>query len=142
MDNLVLVGVIVLFTILDAVARKKKAQAKAQLQGQEPYLPTSEDSDWEWEPVGEELQSYDDDDPPFDDHTDDEPHPASPSPHPGQGIIPKDVWEEIAALAGGNPLPVPAPTPPAPVVVAERSPARGPDPLSPGAGCRSISTGE
>lgn len=126
MDNLVLVGVIVLFTILDAVARKKKAQARAQLPGQEPHMPTPEESDWKWEPVGEELQEYDGESL-FEVDAEEEVQPASPSPSSGQDIIPKGVWEEIAALASGNPLPVPAPTPPAPVVLAERSPVRGPE---------------
>jgi len=126
MDNLVLVGVIVLFTILDGIAKKKKKEALARQQGQDPHVPTLEDSEWKWEPVGEDLQSYDDD-PSFDDDADAEPQPASLSPPPGQGVIPRDVWEEIAALASGSPLPVPAPTPPAPVVVAERRPTRGTD---------------
>ena len=124
MEQFIFIGVIVLFAILDGIAKKKKKEAQAR--GEEPDTPTPEELDWKWEPAGESLPAYEDgssfDDQPEDDYT-----PTLPPPGGSQGIIPKNVWEEIAALASGRLPPQPEPAPPVPVVAAERRPTRGPD---------------
>ena len=151
MEQFIFIGVIVLFSILDGIAKKKKREAQQAQQAQQAsYEPTPEEADWQWEPAGEDLQSYDaapsvgdyveDDDgipgEPLPRYT--QPYGSQPqqpaSPAGGaQGLIPKDIWEEIAALAAGRPPPQPAPAPqppqayvvPAPVEAPR--PTRGPD---------------
>ena len=114
MEQLIFIGVLILFSALDAIARKKKAAAEHQMSSKGP---TPEEQDWKWEPVGEELSSYDAE-PSYDDHVEAAPMatwlPSAPAPTPTpvretQDLIPKDVWEEIAALAGGRPAPEPVP---------------------------------
>ena len=54
MEQFIFIGVIVLFAILDGIAKKKKkeAQARAQGQAQDPDDFTPEEADWKGEPVG------------------------------------------------------------------------------------------
>lgn len=154
MEQFIFIGVIVLFAILDGVAKKKKREAQkaqkaqqAQQAQQTSYEPTPEEADAQWEPAGEELQSYEaesssggDDDgipgEPLPRYTQQyASHPQQPAPAAGgaQGLIPKDIWEEITALAAGGAAPEPEPQPqqpylvPAPAPVEEPRPTRGPD---------------
>lgn len=153
MEQLIFVGIIVLFTILEAVARKKKAGG-GEAEELPPPPPTPHRRETQAPPGrlpgAPGPRSYDDD-PSYDER------PAgaggargegdSPS---SEGLIPAEVWEEIAALARGEvppsrapapqapppapsrpvptakPLPVPAPTPsPTPRVPRTPVPSRG-----------------
>jgi hypothetical protein len=143
MDQFIFIIVIVVFAILDGIAKKKKAEAQREQSG----TLTPEEQDWQMEPATQGLPSHDADHS-FDDWAeDDEGIPGAPPPHyvqpydsaedtapspstAAEELIPKDVWKEIAALARGEPLPVPAtpvPAPvPAPEPVEDRRTHRGP----------------
>jgi len=142
MEQFIFIGVIVLFSILDGIAKKKKREAQQAQQA--THQPTPEEEDWQWEPAGEDLQSYDtgssvseyveDDDgipgEPLSQYTQPYQPQESAAPAGGaQGLIPKDIWEEISALASGRPLPQATPPQQAYVVpapVQEPRPSRGP----------------
>ena len=151
MEQFIFIGVIVLFSILDGIAKKKKREAqKAQQAQQASYQTTPEEADGEWQPAGEELQSFDagpsvgdyveDDDgipgetlPRYTQPYGSDSQPPEPAAGGAQGLIPQDIWEEIAALAAGRPAPQPEPQQaylvpaPAPAPVQEPRPTRGPD---------------
>jgi hypothetical protein len=111
MEQLIFVAIIVIFSILDSVARtKKKRQGGGPLPGPEPpqEWETEEDSYQEAEPLPQYSRPY-----------------GSPTgaeeqaPKGSEGMIPSDLWEEIAGLARGRvpqqpPAPEPAPSRPAP----------------------------
>lgn len=122
MDQLIFIGIIALFTILEGIARsKKKRDAEAQ-------LPLPEGT--EWEPVREELPDrvstpdrhrVGEADDPVEPYTSvlDRPREERPDrgtarsdPTSSEGLIPADIWEEITALARGQGLPTPTPSPP------------------------------
>jgi len=132
MEQLIFFAIIIIFSIIDSVARtKKKRQAGGQ--GEAPQLP----QEWEWEE--DDLPTYDAD-PSYDDSHRPEPFKARqlpeysrPQPSGGtrerqaqkssEAMIPSDIWEEIAGLARGK-LPEPKPAPPPPPVEIEPIPAR------------------
>jgi hypothetical protein len=121
MDNLIFFAVIIAFSILDSILRKKKKGQKGA-----DGLPVPEAQEWGPTEVEEYLPTYDEE-PSYDDEhrvtgleaTQQHAAPTAPSPERGQAAapsrelgIPKDIWEEIAALAGGR-LPIEhAPEPP------------------------------
>jgi len=136
-EQLIFVGIILFFSVLEAIARRGRER-----RGAEPPAP----EDWpapgeprrvpEVRPRPESarptptggLPTYDDE-PSFDERILDEtPRPqARPESQGSEGMVPADVWEEILALARGGgppqaPRPAQRPAPPAP----PRPPAPGP----------------
>lgn len=136
MEQLIFIAIIVVFSILDSVARtKKKRQARGP-------VPTPDRSrDWESE---DEEESYDAE-PSYDEielareeaeakarplpqYT--RPYESTgatkprPTPKTSEGMIPADIWAEIAGLAKGR---APAPPEPTPRRLPER---RGPKHVS------------
>jgi hypothetical protein len=126
MEQLIFVAIVVIFSILDSVARTKK---KRQGAGRFPAPEAPEE--WETEEDGYEPgQSYDDvevrrapeESRPLPQYT--QPYGSaegtkSSQPKGSEGMIPSDLWEEIAGLARGRvpqqpPAPKPAPPRPAP----------------------------
>lgn len=125
MEQLIFLAVIVVFSILDSVARSKKKRTGQSGTG---APRTSRPDDREWE---DDLPSYDQD-PSYDDgyrvetakrETGPLPRRMEPyrpgggegraSPTSSEGMIPSDIWEEIAGLARGRaPAPTPEPAPP------------------------------
>jgi hypothetical protein len=120
MDGLVFLVVIVVFSLLEGVLRKKKAAQQARLSGQAPddgqYGPTQDGQleDGRYGLVQEQFEatydgepSYDDDPPAYDEahgilEYSNQYTEAPPSkPAPSETLIPKDVWEELAALVSG-----------------------------------------
>ena len=117
MDQLIIIGLIVVFSILNEIAKKKTKEAEAELQGQGPHELTPEELDWQFDPVAEAGPR-----PEEGRGLPDRPGPSSPPDGDAQPVIPRNVWEEIAALASGQPLPAPSPKPPAPVPARARTP--------------------
>jgi hypothetical protein len=128
-EQLIFIGVLVVFSILNEIAKKKKAEALAKQQGEGAGELTPEELDWMFDPVVEDVADAEG-------QGDNPGRAGATSAGSGaEGVIPRNVWEEIAALASGAPLPPPAPAePPTPVkpvapepVRAERlPPERGP----------------
>lgn len=139
MEQLIFVGLIVVFSILDALARKQRARQQGQgpLPGDWPDEAERAEG-WSAEerapPVGTVPPSYDEDasydeEPSYDDGVLSEggrvARPAPPDRRGGarraderrgsEGLIPSEIWEEIQALARGEvprkPEPEPAPEP-------------------------------
>lgn len=123
MEGLVFLVVIVVFSILESVLKKRKA-AQARLHGEAPeddlHAPT-----YDAHPSYDDDASYDDgpsydEGPSYDDQIDDDVPEYSnqyravsrptPTPAPPTPLIPKDIWEEIAGLVSG--VQPPAPTAP------------------------------
>ena len=117
--ELIFFAVIIFFSVIDGIARRRKQQ-----QGGALTLP--EEGQVEWDP-DVEVPPYDGD--AAYDEEDDENIPADPLPRytqpygsaqtagrrgatSSEGLIPSDIWEEIAGLAQGRP---PAPPTPAPM---------------------------
>lgn len=141
MEQLIFVGVIVLFSILEAIGRKKKMEhgGEGEVGEVPPPPPTSRRREMP-APVGPPggpagPASYDDD------ASYDEKAGAGRS---SEGLIPADIWEEIAALARGEVppsrapepssprMPPPAPTPaPAPAPRPAPAPPSGTGPRTP-----------
>lgn len=146
MEELIFFGILIAFSILDAIARKKKRQ-----QGGGARIPTPEEwEEDEW--VDDDLPTYDAD-PSYDDGTEDpdgipgEPLPryakpygagrreerlAGPArpkgPSSSEGMVPSDIWEEIEALARGEARTPPPPSPTRPAPGSQSEPGRGPAP--------------
>ena len=117
MDGLVFIVVIVLFSLLEGVLRKQKAAQQARLSGQAPddgQDGQSEDGryglvqDEQFEATYGGEPSYGDGQPSS--YDDDHDIPEYSNPHeaaqpsaqpPSEQLIPKDVWEELAALVSG-----------------------------------------
>ena len=116
MEGLVFLVVIVVFSILESVLKKRKA-AQARLHGEAPeddlHAPT-----YDAHPSYDDDASYDDgpsydEGPSYDDQIDDDVPEYSnqyraasrptPTPAPPTPLIPKDIWEEIAGLVSGIP---------------------------------------
>jgi hypothetical protein len=115
MDGLTFIVVIILFSLLEGVLRKRKA-GRALPPGQAPeeeqYDPAQEE---QYVPTYDTQPSYDDrpshdESPSYDDQIDDIPESSSPyrtvlrspaAPPPPETLIPKDVWEEVAGLVSG-----------------------------------------
>lgn len=116
MEQLIFLAVIVVFSIIDSIARtKKKRQQQSGGSGQDaPRVP----DEWQWE---DDLPSYDAE-PSYDDAYESGGATGKPealpqgqrsSPKSSEGMVPADIWEEIAGLARGR---VPAPKPRAPTI--------------------------
>ena len=104
MDELIFFGVIIAFSILDSILRGKKKRQKGS-----DGLPVPEAQEWEPAEVEAYLPTYDEE-PSYDDEQRVsglealQQHAESTPPSP-EVAIPRDIWEEITALAGGR-LPV------------------------------------
>lgn len=122
MEQLIFVGVLLLFSILEAVARKGKAgQGEGDFPPPDlPQEPRKRPVPRTEAPVGRTPPTYDED-PSFDDAAEEgRTKPEYTRPYGtasraegeggSEGLIPADVWEEIQALARGD-VPRPAQTP-------------------------------
>ena len=112
MEELIFFGVIILFSILDAIAKKKRQQA-GEVEAPEPEG---------WQDPEEGVTPWE---PPIPKDPDGDGIPGSPRPEytrsygergasgPGssEGMVPTDIWEEIGALARGEREPAPDPEP-------------------------------
>jgi hypothetical protein len=136
MEELIFFAVIIFFSIIESIARSRKKRA-----GGSPQIP----DEWEPEPAGREWQpptrdvptrtttSYD-----ADLSYDDLEVAEARDPRSGsEGMVPADIWEEIAGLARGRvrqletrpepppPAPAPAPALPARLGWGKRTPKVG-----------------
>lgn len=110
MEELIFFGVLILFSILDAVAKKKRKQ---QMEAEEAEAGTPEDGSGRWEGMSTyeapeiEADGRDTTLSPY----------AGPSADDGpgggsggsEGLVPRDIWAEIGALARGERPTVPGP---------------------------------
>lgn len=128
MEQLIFVAIIVIFSILDSVARTKK---KRQQAGGVPPKPKAPRGWGEWETEEDDAGDTYDSEPSYDDvQVGRTPEEADPPPRYTQpygstgastgtgskgseGMIPSDIWEEIAGLATGR-APAPKRAPPEP----------------------------
>lgn len=154
MEQLIFVGIILFFSILEAISRRGRDRGGAGTSSRDDWPPPSElpqvpeprraESP---PPMSDRLPTYDEE-PSFDDRIEAESgRPGGRRAREGsEGMVPDDVWEEILALArGGGPrraprpgqprvppapprAPVPAPRRPAPPA---RRPVRAPLPKTP-----------
>ena len=136
MEQLIFVGIIVLFSILEAVARKgKERRDGGEVELPEPPVGLPDPGPRPRAGRGSSPPSYDDD-PSFDEavkgRVEGEGASRPPRPRTGsEGLIPADVWEEIQALARGevpgtgDPVPQ-KPRPPAPPPPTTAPPTRIP----------------
>lgn len=125
MEELIFIAIIIFFSIIDSIARKKKKR-----QGQMPGPTSPAPGEWEWE--DEEPATYDAD-ASYDGRYEVEEAKAEPpprytrpygsstgtsreEPRSSEGMVPADIWEEIAGLTRGKAR-EPEPPPPAPVEV-------------------------
>lgn len=83
MEELIFFAIIIFFSIIDSIARRRRKRQK-DLPGGAPSP-----AEWEWE--DDELETYDAE-PSYDDR----------EPRSSEEMIPSDIWEEIAGLAGGK----------------------------------------
>jgi hypothetical protein len=109
MEQLIFFAIIIAFSIIDSIARTRKKR-----QAGEALPPTSE-RQWEWEAEPESeaesydsQQSYDQVEPEYE--YEQEP-PAPSKPRSSEGMIPQDIWEEIAGLTKAPLPPTPKPKP-------------------------------
>ena len=143
MEQLIFVGIIVLFSILEAAGRKKKARGGEAEEMPPAPLPAPRGEGRA--PGGPRTSvpgpaSYDDDVVGTGTATGGAQRPAQDG-NSSEGLIPANVWEEIAALARGEvpqtprpepaarPAPTPQPTPrpeTTPATTAGRAPHRAP----------------
>ncbi|MEQ8330842.1 MAG: hypothetical protein RH859_10325 [Longimicrobiales bacterium] len=119
MEELIFFGLIIFFSLLDGLVRKRKQQQGGPIELPDDWTP-AEHNDPAPRPRGE-VSSYDAD-PSYDDAYDDPSVPGSPrreyvepygGKEPGRAAnrVPSDVWEEIARLAQGRePSPQPVPS--------------------------------
>lgn len=115
MEQLIIVGIVVFFSILEAVARKGKEKAQGG-SGQLPDLPLPDPGQGLPPPAprGHVPPAYDDD-PSFDDAARAGGKGSGARRGGGsEGLIPPEIWEEIQILARGGTPPSKAPveTPP------------------------------
>lgn len=128
MEQLIFVGIIVLFSILEAVARKgKERQDGGEVELPEPPVGLPDPGPRRRAGRGSTPPSYDDD-PSFDDavkgRVEGEGASRPPRARSGsEGLIPADVWEEIQALARGELPGTEAPVPPKPRAPAPSAPS-------------------
>jgi hypothetical protein len=113
MEQLVLVLIILGFSILEAVSRRRK-QGQGGAETEAPPVPGQWEQEARPEARPRPLPSYDDD-PSFDDaveghartRTEEDFHVrvgdgTTRAPRSSEDLIPRDIWEEIAALARGE----------------------------------------
>lgn len=120
MEELIFFGIIILFSIIDSIARTRKKRRQGTLPQPAPDEPEWEDDVSAYDSV----PSYEDIDRPAE-HT--QPYRSkagrsSAGAQSSEGMIPADIWGEIAGLARGR-LPELDPAPPPPVAI-EPIPAR------------------
>lgn len=129
MEELIFIAIIVIFSVIDSIGRSRKKKRQAGGSGEASRLP--EEQEWEDEP-----ETYDQE-PSYDDRYGTEKEPAAlpgyTQPYgsssggarttrtSSEGMIPSDIWEEIAGLSTGR-TPArqaepPPPPPPLPVEV-------------------------
>lgn len=115
MEELIFFGVIILFSILDAIAKKKRQGTETEEVEAPPTeaSPVEDEARWGGMP-GYEAPSSD----PDGDGIPGAPLPEYTRPYGGEGasssegMVPRDIWEEIGALARGEQPPEPvAPEP-------------------------------
>lgn len=123
MEQLIFIGIIVLFSVLEAIGRKQK-ERQGEMGEEIPLPPPPRPRRAERQPVprsesapeGSVPRSYDED-AAFDEAPsfDEKALPAGGAekgpPTSSEGLIPADVWDEIQRMARGEPLPEPAPRP-------------------------------
>ncbi len=109
MEQLIFIAVLILFSVLDAVAKKKRQGQVEEAGGEDGEAWTGEAG---WEPPGGAD--------PERDGPGREPLPrytgpwgteVDTAPPSSEGMVPSDIWEEIGALARGERLPEPGPQP-------------------------------
>lgn len=117
MEQLIFIGLLVAFSVLDAVARKRRSQ------GEPVEVPHDPEPRQVPAPGrrGREVHSRVPRDPGPIRSYDDEIEEEAPAPRPepvrsSEGMVPAEIWEEIQRLAGGGgpvsrPRPQPRPTP-------------------------------
>ena len=134
MEELIFFAVIIFFSIIESIARKRKQQS-GQPQLPEEWEPEEPQPEWrpdrqrqEWRPQGRApasrpspMPTYDAE-PSYDEIEPDEVAGSRKTAGPGsEGMIPSDIWEEISGLARGRmremeTRPEPSrPAPPAPM---------------------------
>ncbi|HSG09414.1 MAG TPA: hypothetical protein VLA36_13720 [Longimicrobiales bacterium] len=136
MEQLIFVGIILLFSMLEAVARKKRETGETGAELPQAKLPERTAEARPPRPPQRTLPSYDQD-PSFDDMADAGSQGAARRPASSEGLIPVEVWEEIQAIARGDKAPArsapPRPRPKAPSPPdreAARVPTRAPRPAT------------
>lgn len=123
MEQLIFVGIILLFSILEAVARKKKEGAEGGGDVPAPPPPRVPEPRRPARAPAPGPVAYDQD-PTFDEEvTSAEGSRRREATASSEGLIPGDVWEEIAALARGG---VPPSAKPGPATVPKPAPRPAP----------------
>jgi hypothetical protein len=125
-EQLIFIGVILAFSVMEAIARgiKQRQQRRGGLPVPEREEPPAEAKPRHWEQWSEgrgevrekEVPTYDSE---VKDEVFDElrggPRAKRGEPVSSEGLIPPEVWEEILGMSrGGTPAPSEAPRPPAP----------------------------
>jgi hypothetical protein len=109
--ELIFVLIFIVFSVLEGMGRKKKAQRQGGAGMVPPSRPRSDQREGETGSVPETVVAS----------------VAAPSadsttePDASEGVIPEDVWSEILELARGTPPPTPAPEPKPPEEPVEES---------------------
>jgi len=141
MEQLIFIAIVVIFSILDSVARtKKKRQGRGPLPAPEaPEEWETEEDRYDTRASRDEVQvrRAPEEAKPLPEYTQpygSTPEAERPAPKGSEGMIPSDLWEEIAGLARGRlpdqppaPRPMPrreAPPAPKPAPRREATPAR------------------
>jgi hypothetical protein len=133
MEELIFFAVIIFFSIIESIARRRKGKRQGEDESS-PELP--EPDRWErqrWEPSKEvEVATYDDE-ASYDEHATAEstgPKPPTPRRPSSETMLPLDLLEDLAGLAGGlqKERTQPAPAPPVPRHTQRPLPQRRPAP--------------
>lgn len=98
MEPLVIVAILVLFSVLDAIARKQRRTGDT-------------DGETATAPDARRPETLPDDPRSFDDEIEDEVRPRAATPGSSEELLPVDLWEEIRRLARGTAPTQPLPTP-------------------------------
>jgi len=112
MEELIFFAVIIFFSIIESIARSRKKKAGGPTQLPEEWPPEEPQRDWRSETATTTTATYDAE-PSYDGLPTDEaesgevlPQPARPqsggASRGSEGMIPADIWEEIAGLARGR----------------------------------------
>lgn len=95
MEELIFFAMLIVFSIIESIARRRKIQKKKEQGEVEPeQFEWAQTPPWE----AEELPTYDQD-PSYDDRVESEPTTRAEAPAPEPTAA--DIWEEIAGLASG-----------------------------------------
>ena len=111
MEELIFFGVIIFFSILESIARSRRARRGEEAGGELPELPDP----GEWEPELPELPTYDAE-PSYDERATAKPERHRPA---SETMLPADLLEELAGLTKrgqemGRTVEMPRPSPPSP----------------------------